>query len=384
MEKMEKPLKILVINEMSLFKNWMLKGSKGTLGGIETNHKNLMRGFWKKGFTILENKAYPAGDAPDIIICPTYGPVSLLMIWWYKRKYNSACVQHAHTTLDDLKGGFLPDSFVPFMGFFLKILYRFSEILITPSNFSKNNLLSLGIPTKPPIEPVSNGVKLHMFHPDPEKGASFKAYLRDTHGIDTTKPIILCVGVIWERKGVDVFHAVAKSYPEYEFIWVGNYITAKKTKERYDDLDNLTFTGFVDDIVGAYCGSDVFFFPSRAENQGIPLLEAAACKLPILCRNLPTYNWIEDGVHCLKASTTKQFKVLLKQLVNDGKTRETLVENAFENVKEHEMGKIVNKVENIYRRAIRLRKKVLELEKGGKGKERKGGRSERDGRDGKD
>jgi glycosyltransferase involved in cell wall biosynthesis len=354
-------LKILAISELTSLKKRM-KGNGGTLGGIETNHRNLVAGFKQRGHIVVETLPPPEKFHPDIIICPTFGPASLWNIFTLKRKYACACVQHGHTTLEDLRGGFLPDwaDFVfPFLRIYLRNLYRFSEILITPSNFSKQSLLRLGIPTHPPIVPVSNGVNLEKFQFSPQKRGEFKAYLKEKFNIDLARPVILGVGVIWERKGIDVFHAMAVAFPGCQFVWVGNYITAKKVMDKYNNLPNLTFTGFVDDVVAAYCGADVFFFPSRAENQGIPLLEAAACRLPILCRALPTYDWIENDVHCLKETTFSGFKAALQRLLDDPDLRERLAANALDNVQAHDLEKVIDIVESVYRRAIRLRKRVF-------------------------
>jgi 1,2-diacylglycerol-3-alpha-glucose alpha-1,2-glucosyltransferase len=185
----------------------------------------------------------------------------------------------------------------------------------------------------------------------------FRKYLSRKFNIDTSKPIVLCVSVIWKRKGVDVFHEVARQLPDYNFVWVGSYNFAPKVKKELDDLLNLTFTGYVPDVVAAYCGADVFFFPSRAENQGIPLLEAAACRLPIVCRGLPTYDWMNHGVDCLKARHDATFKELITKVIDDKALREMLVQNAFDNVQEHDSEKIMDKVESIYRQAIILKKR---------------------------
>jgi glycosyltransferase involved in cell wall biosynthesis len=320
-----------------------------------------MKGLSRRGHTIIENSPIPKDFKADIIISPTFGPLSFINIWRYKRKYNCACVQHAHTTLDDMVGGFLPESLVPFAEIYLRNLYKFSEILITPSNFSKGSLIEIAIPTKPSIYPVSNGVDLTKFSYTDEKRARFRTYLSETHGISEDKTVVLGVGVVWERKGIDVFHHLAKQFPDYEFVWVGNTIGTQNIVDKYSKLDNITFTGFVDDIVEAYCGGDVFFFPSRAENQGIPLLEAAACRLPILCRALPTYDWLEDGVHCIKENTTEGFKKSLKDIVDNGELREKLKANALENVQNHDIEHVLDIVEDIYRKSIKVRKRLLRI-----------------------
>lgn len=241
-----------------------------------------------------------------------------------------------------------------FAATYLRQLYGLSTDLITPSNHSKRQIeaLHLGSAPLPRIIPVSNGVDLAKFVYSDEKRAAFRAYLAKRFHVDTARPIILGVGVLWKRKGIDVFYDAARQLPQYEFVWVGNWILDRSIKEQFDHLDNLTFTGFVPDIVAAYCGADAFFFPSRAENQGIPLLEAAACKLPIVCRALPTYDWIDNGVHCLKAKEDGEFPALLRKVIEDHDLHDALARAALENVQAHEIGRVIDQVEGIYRDAI--------------------------------
>jgi 1,2-diacylglycerol-3-alpha-glucose alpha-1,2-glucosyltransferase len=349
-------LKIFVISELAILK--LFSGGAKTMGGIEVNHKNVVKHLVARGHEVRTMVPYAPWNPPDIIICPTFMPIAWYLIWAFKHMYKCAVVQHAHTTVEDLVGGFLPTSMAGFGASYLKQLYGLSTILITPSNHSKHAIEALNLPSEAPIMPVSNGVDLHKFSFSQEKRDAFRKYLVKRFKRDVSKPIILGVGVLWKRKGLDVFHEAAKGFPEFEFVWVGNYIIDKKIKEQYDDLPNLTFTGYVPDIVAAYCGSDVFFFPSRAENQGIPLLEAAACKLPIVCRDLPTYDWIQDGVHCLKGKDDENFPALLHQVVDDGKLRARITAAALENVQSHSIDRVIDQIEKIYRDAVNMNGKT--------------------------
>ncbi|MBN2151836.1 MAG: glycosyltransferase family 4 protein [Candidatus Lokiarchaeota archaeon] len=344
-------LKILVVSELSILK--MFSGGAKTMGGIEVNHKNVMKHLAARGHEIRTNVPYPPWNPPDVIICPTFMPVAWYLVWSFKQMYKCAVVQHAHTTVEDMVGGFLPASMAGFGASYLRQLYGLSTILITPSNHSRRAIEALHLPSAAPVVPVSNGVDLAKFTFSGEKRAAFRAYLSRRFRVDAGKPVVLCVGVLWKRKGIDTFHDVAKQMADYEFVWVGNYIMDKKIKEQHDDLQNLTFTGYVPDIVAAYCGADVFFFPSRAENQGIPLLEAAACKLPIVCRDLPTYDWIQDGIHCLKARGDGEFPALIRGVVEDKAKHDRIARAALENVKAHEIGRVIDQVERIYRDAIK-------------------------------
>ncbi|MEX2715051.1 MAG: glycosyltransferase family 4 protein [Candidatus Sigynarchaeota archaeon] len=341
-------LKILVVSELPIMK--LFSGGTKTMGGIEVNHKNIMKHLAARGHEIRTNVPYSPWNPPDIIVCPTFMPVAWYLVWAYKHMYKCAVVQHAHTTVEDMVGGFLPPCMAGFGASYLKRLYSLSTILITPSNHSRRAIEALQLPSKAPIIPVSNGVDLHKFTFDENKRDSFRKYLSRRFKVDVSKPVILGVGVLWKRKGLDVFHEMAKRFPGYAFVWVGNWILDKKIKEQYDDI--ITFTGYVPDIVGAYCGADVFFFPSRAENQGIPLLEAAACKLPIVCRDLPTYDWIQGGIHCLKGKADEDFPALLRKAVEDKELRTRLANAALKNVQAHDIERIIDRVEKIYRDAI--------------------------------
>ena len=71
------------------------------------------------------------------------------------------------------------------------------------------------------------------------------------------------------------------------------------------------FAGFVksDELRDAYCGADVFSFMSYEETEGIVVLEALACEIPTIVRNIPVYEgWLEDEKQVYKAETIKEFQ----------------------------------------------------------------------------
>ena len=75
--------------------------------------------------------------------------------------------------------------------------------------------------------------------------------------------------------------------------------------------ENVTFAGFVDreTLREAYCGADVFAFMSHEETEGIVVLEALACGIPTVVRDIPVYNgWLREGQNVYKASGTDEFQ----------------------------------------------------------------------------
>ena len=80
---------------------------------------------------------------------------------------------------------------------------------------------------------------------------------------------------------------------------------------------NVCFPGFVDRerLREAYCGADVFAFFSMEETEGIVVLEALSCGIPVLVRDIPVYRgWLEQGAY--KAAETEGFYKTLTGLLD--------------------------------------------------------------------
>ena len=78
-----------------------------------------------------------------------------------------------------------------------------------------------------------------------------------------------------------------------------------------DAPENLQFPGFLSqaELRTAYCGADAFLFCSYEETEGIVVLEALACGIPTVVRDIPVYNgWLREGQNVYKASGTDEFQ----------------------------------------------------------------------------
>ncbi len=325
-----------------------------TLGGIETHMKNMLRWLRQNGHRVSMNEPFKDGTVPDLLVACTYGPLTLYRLWKYRNKYKAAVVHHGHTTVEDLQGGgFLPSFMNGILPFYMKFLYSFSHIIICPSPYARSLLKKTGV--KPPIRVVSNGTSFDKFVPNTEKRERFRKTLADKFHLDPAKPVILDVGICWQRKAPDTWYKCAKRLPEYNFVWAGPLV--KNTwVEKCKTLPNVVFTGFVDDIHEAYCGADVFFFPSYEENQGIPLIEAAASHLPIVARPLPAYYWLKQGENALLGNTSAELADMLRSVVENKTIRTTLIENGYRIAKEqHDYAPLPKMNFRIYERAIKLK-----------------------------
>src|SRR5271157_296323 len=349
-------MNVIWVEELSLLKKFLkLK----TLGGIETHMRNMIRWLRENGHRVSMNVPFPDGTTPDIIVACTYGPLTLLKLWQYRNKYKAAVVHHGHTTVEDLLGGgFIPGFLKGLVPLYLKFLYSFSHIIIAPSFYARELHKKAGV--KPPIRVVSNGIRFNEFYPDEGKRAKFREFLSTEFHLDTSKPVILDVGIIWPRKAPDTWYECARRLPEYNFVWAGPLVK-NAWVEKAKQLPNVVFTGFLDDIHEAYCGADVFFFPSTEENQGIPLIEAAACKLPLVARPLGAYYWLKNEETALFGTTTDELVLCLQRVVEDTDLRPSLIETGFHVAKEnHDYEPIAQMNFRIYQRAIKLKNICLE------------------------
>ena len=125
------------------------------------------------------------------------------------------------------------------------------------------------------------------------------------------------------RKGLLDFLELARRMPEVRFLWFGWTDPRLLPREINDALDaapdNVMFPGYVDreQLREAYCGADVFAFLSHEETEGIVVLEALACGIPVVVRDIPVYqDWLTDGVHVRKARDTAGFRAAVEGILS--------------------------------------------------------------------
>ena len=111
--------------------------------------------------------------------------------------------------------------------------------------------------------------------------------------------------------------------PDVLFIWFGggNHLAVPQSVRRaiQNKTKNIIFAGYVEpqELKAAYCGADAFAFFSYEETEGIVVLEALACEIPVIVRNIPVYeDWLEEGVNVHKASDVDEFKTGLEMILN--------------------------------------------------------------------
>ena len=313
-------------------------------GGHAQSVKNQRTVMERRG---IEYTTEPTLDA-DVLHLNNMGPRSIYYAW-RARNRDVPVVVHTHQTAEDFRESFaFSNALSKPMKPYLRYAYSLGDHLVCPSEHNREVIEEYA---SAPKTVISNGFDPGML----EGYEDLREEYLDRYDLDP--PVVFNVGHVIKRKGLASFVETAREMPELDFVWFGylnptggeldRVLRSRETTELVENSpDNCTFTGYVDDIRGAYAAGDVFFWPSKNENEGIALLEAMSCGKPLVVRDIDTYRWLEHGHHCLKAE--RDFVPRLDAL-KDSDRRERLGRNAKEKSEEFTIERVGDDLEALYR-----------------------------------
>jgi glycosyltransferase involved in cell wall biosynthesis len=213
----------------------------------------------------------------------TFGPLAL----YARYRSTGINILTAHSTPRVNIGNIAGTDFINPM---YPYIYKKFDHIITISQACEDEIKTI-IPDVP-VTRIPNGLDREKFTRDKEAGAQF----RETYGVAEDETLVLSVGQISPRKGIYDFLEVATCCPEKKFVWGGgfpdgflstDYLSVRQAQSKAPE--NVIFTDFIPDVVHAYSGADIFFMPSYAETFGLVVLEALACELPVVARDLAEF-----------------------------------------------------------------------------------------------
>ena len=258
----------------------------------------------------------------DVFHGHTYG----LYYIWKGRKYKGKRVFTAHVIPDSIKGS-LPAwwLFMPFIRLGLKIVYSYADVCIAISPMVEKAIRDSGAKTR--IVNIYNPVHIETW----KRTAENRKKGRQLLGLNEDEFVVLGVGQLVRRKGVDDFLDIAEAIPDVKFVWAGGRPFGGLTEgiKRIDDRfrnagANFISAGPVDleDMPLIYAAADLMLFPSYQENCPLAPVEAAACGMPVIYRDIEEYRSLYKYQY-LKAQSTEEFIVLTKKMINDREFYET-------------------------------------------------------------
>lgn len=186
-----------------------------------------------------------------------------------------------------------------------------------------------------------------------------KSAVRDEIGI-TEKKVVITVGQIIHRKGIDVLIESAKKTKDIGFYIIGGEPT-KEYQNMVDtwNLQNIHFVGFKtkSELDKYYLAADLFVLPTREDIWGLVVNEAMSKGLPIITTDkcVAGLELIKDGIngYIIPSEDSNKLKQAIENIIYD--------ENALNRISVNNLIKIKKyTIESMVEAHIDIFNKILE------------------------
>ena len=336
--------------------------------GIEWPHLLYRHGLRVSVFPQLEIKKVLDTFQPDVVHVQVSDPIGLSVVW-YARRHDIPVVTTEHNQpdvfTDPLK---VPGVMKKPVNYLLASYFRNrqskSDFVTMPTEQAiKDLIFSRGKEFPVPVAAVSNGVDLTCFKSGPAAVEIYRKY-----GIPTDRPIVLYVGRVDPEKKIgiviDAFFEVRKKIPTAMLIIVGDGVDKTRLVQKVERMgltEEVRFLGKVlpPDLYELYKIGDVFVTASEIETQGIVLIEAAACGLPLIAvdKGAVSEVCITDGNGFLcRPGDVGEISEAMVKVLSDDELREKFAKNSIKIAHEHDFEKTLDKFINIYNKVIKDKK----------------------------
>lgn len=204
-------------------------------------------------------------------------------------------------TIHDLAFKYFPQFFprkdLRRLNLFADFAIKHSDKIIAVSNSTKKDILKFYPDIKEDkIKVIYHGFDSELFNKNYSEEIINSTLLKFNPAIAGQNfKYILYVGALQPRKNLEIlieaFERVKKEKPDLKLVlaggkaWMWDKILERISHSAYRNDIIITGTVPFEDIAVLYRNADVFVFPSLYEGFGIPILEAFASKVPVICAN---------------------------------------------------------------------------------------------------
>lgn len=233
-------------------------------------------------------------------------------------------------------------------GFVFKHVAKTSHSILSPSNYTKKELLEyVAIPEE----------KIIVTH-----------LAAETAPIDPTpfehpfKKFIMYVGQQSDYKNIrrlaNAHQRLVKKYPDLGLLLVGAKNASARANERFFEekgYQNILFTGFVpdDQLAWLYKHTGAYVFPSLMEGFGLPGLEAMVQGAPVVSSNATCLPEVyEDAAHYFDPNDTTDMARAIDEVLDNNSLRSRLIETGKSQVKKYSWKKTAKQTHDVYMQAL--------------------------------
>lgn len=235
--------------------------------------------------------------------------------------------------------------------FIFKSVAKTSQELITPSEFTKKELIEFsGVwPNKVTVTYEAADVSIDTLEPY-------------THPF---KHFLLYVGQQSDYKNIrrlgDAHQRLIKKYPDLGLILVGNKnASALKNEEYFTErhYKNILFTGFIEDPQRdwLYTKAAAYVFPSLMEGFGLPGLEAMGYGAPVVSSNATCLPEVYGhAAHYFNPSDTTDMARAIDEVLSNDLLRNEMIKEGYTQLKKYSWLRTAQQTHEVYLKALKAK-----------------------------
>jgi glycosyltransferase involved in cell wall biosynthesis len=230
--------------------------------------------------------------SPDIVHVQTEFTLASMAVSW-ARKRNVPLVVSAHTNWADLIHIYLP--MIPYgiaqqlCHWKMFLAFRRADAIVVPTALMDTLISSYWI--RKPVRIIPTGIRDDHFLFRPDELEPMQQSILESHPQLRGSRFILYVGRLGTEKDIPfLFEVLARLLPrrpDLKLVVVGEGPARREIEAKVSSMGlepNVVMVGFIPhDRLKAYYGlAEAFVFASKVESQGLVVLEAMQCGLPVV------------------------------------------------------------------------------------------------------